>query len=115
MAEANGPYTINMYDGTVTLDATGSYDPDGDDLAFVWAVGDHAAAEMTDPLYTLSWADFISTFGYMGCGDYAVTLSVRDTTGLWGADASSITVTPEPCTLMLLAGGCLALCRRRRR
>ena len=55
---------------TVTATASGSVDPDGDALSYVWAFGDGGTAHRADTSYT-----------YTTAGSYTVTVTVTDTHG----------------------------------
>ncbi|MCD6499367.1 MAG: hypothetical protein J7M25_13835, partial [Deltaproteobacteria bacterium] len=71
---------------TVTLDATGSSDPDGDDLTFAWTALDGAPAldDPTSPSPSLIAGD---------CGEsYQYQLVVQDTHGATDMDEVTITV-----------------------
>ncbi len=62
----NNPYVAS----TVTFDATGTYDPDGDPMTFAWDFGDHS--KTTGPLVT-------HTFHQIS--GFTVTLTVADNHG----------------------------------
>ncbi|MBF0385212.1 MAG: PKD domain-containing protein [Candidatus Omnitrophica bacterium] len=64
---------------TYTFDATDSYDPNNDEISFLWDLGDGATSEKP-----------VVTHTYQKGGDYTVTLSVKDTSGM-KCDTSVVT------------------------
>jgi streptogramin lyase len=76
-ANAGGPYTGTV--GTaLTLDGTGSSDPQGQALTYAWSFGDGGTGTGAKPSYT-----------YAAAGDYVIALTVTDTGGLKGTAASA--------------------------
>lgn len=51
VADPNGPYSVSE-GSTITLDGTGSYDPDGDALIYEWDLDSDGAYETTGPTPT---------------------------------------------------------------
>ncbi len=81
----------------VNFDASGSTDPDGDDLTFTWDFGDGGSGAGQSFIYT-----------YDNDGSYTVTLTVTDTEG--NADSASLTITvgadsPSGDTYYVSTGG----------
>ena len=80
VADANGPYT-----GTVgvplTLDGTGSYDPEGTIVAYDWDFGDGSTGSGAAPTHT-----------YITDGSFVVSLTVTDDIGDTGTDTSTATI-----------------------
>ena len=75
-ANAGGPYTGTV--GTaLSLDGSGSSDPQGQQLTYTWSFGDGGTGTGEKPSYT-----------YAAAGDYVVVLTVTDTSGLIGETAS---------------------------
>jgi VCBS repeat-containing protein len=68
VALADGPF-LGVMDSPVSMDASASYDPDGDSLTFKWDFGDGSTLEMTE-------ANIEHT--YASAGTYTVTLVVND-------------------------------------
>ncbi len=66
VAVAGGPYCGRSGD-PVVFDGSGSFDPDGDALAYVWDFGDGFTATGVSP-----------THAFAGAGSYLVTLTVSD-------------------------------------
>jgi PKD repeat protein len=67
-ADAGGPYT-GIVNVAVSFDGSGSSDPDGDALTYLWDFGDGGSSAETNPSHT-----YTSTAG----SPYAVTLEVSD-------------------------------------
>ncbi len=112
VAEANGPYTV-AEGSSVTLDGTGSYDPDpGDTLTYAWDLdGDGVYGETGSAAARGDEVGVQPTFsaaGLDGPGLVTVSLRVTDQDGLSDGDAATVdvtnvlpavdppTVTPEP-------------------
>ena len=66
VCNAGGPYMANQWQ-PIEFDGTGSSDPDGDPLVYLWDFGDGGAATGPTPTHI-----------YEAPGDYTVTLSVID-------------------------------------
>ncbi|MEE9207639.1 MAG: PKD domain-containing protein [Gemmatimonadota bacterium] len=85
------PASVPAGDGNmtvVTLDGTGSTDPDGDSLSYAWTVANGTFVNGT----TASSATAEVTFP--GTGAYAVTLTVNDGNG--GSNTASTTIPLTP-------------------
>ncbi len=85
VADAGGPYS-GQVGSPITLDGSGSYDPDGDILSFLWDFGD--GSPMLD-----SWPEATVTHAYAAAGTYTVTLTVSDDDGAEDSDTTTATVT----------------------
>lgn len=68
LADAGGPYSA-FAGSPVTLDGTGSSDPDGDALTYIWVFGDGKSGTGATPTHT-----------YTALGVYGVALTVSDGT-----------------------------------
>ena len=87
VAEANGPYSGTTVE-TITLDATGSYDPDGPIENYEWLINGNSvysgeSLTHTENLYTYD------------DGTYDVELIVTDTDGYTDNDTTFVTVNNE--------------------
>lgn len=65
----------------VTLDGSGSYDPDGTITAWAWTFGDGATGTGMKP-----------THAYASAGTYSATLTVTDDKGARASDSASVTI-----------------------
>jgi len=70
-ANAGGPYAVT-YGGSLTLNASGSSDPDGDPLTYSWTINGSAAATGVQP--TLTW----SALGLVPGQSYTVAVTAND-------------------------------------
>ena len=81
--------TIDLEQGyaplTVSFDASGSYDPDGDRLSFVWDFGDGTTGSGTVVKHTFS-----------SPGEYTITLRVVDPRGGEASASAEVNVLPVP-------------------
>jgi probable HAF family extracellular repeat protein len=83
VASAGGPYTGHKKK-PVTLDGTGSSDPDGDALTYAWNFGDDSPLGTgANPVHE-----------YNAWGTYTVTLTVTDVAGLFSASTTTATIAP---------------------
>lgn len=84
VADANGPYTAYESD-TITLDGSGSFDPEGSSLHYRWDLD-------TDGTFDTDWstspfATFSQSEDYTG----TARLQVKDELGLTGEDTATVT------------------------
>lgn len=80
-----GPDQTANYIQTVTLDGTGSSDPDGSVLTYVWSVDGTQIATGAN-----------ATIGPFAIGTYTITLTVTDDKGASGSDTMILTVKNDP-------------------
>jgi Necrosis inducing protein (NPP1)/PKD domain len=82
VADANGPYEseCTSHEGAdVELDGSGSFDPDGDLVAYEWLVGGQTVWDMTPTVL-------------VPLGEYNVNLTVEDDDGYTDSDQATISV-----------------------
>lgn len=79
-ANAGGPYTASV-NTAITLDGTGSSDPDGDGLSYEWDLGDGNTGRGAVVMHT-----------YAATGVYDVTLRVGDPSLLFDEDTTTATI-----------------------
>jgi len=91
-ADPNGPYSAQLGD-LVTLDGSGSFDPDGNIVAYDWDFGDGSTG-----------AGATVTHIYTASGSYTVVLTVTDDEGQTSAPATT-TVTIENQTVVIRKSG----------
>ena len=88
-AENNAPVAVILItqDGlTITYDATGSTDADGDTLTYTWAFGDELGTS----------TDGTGTYPYAASGEYIVTLTANDGTDDSTPVTETLTITNPP-------------------
>jgi PKD repeat protein len=78
---------IPIVNRTVTLDASLSYDPDGDLASYFWNFGDGVNTTETDA---------ITYHNYTMIGNYNVTLNVTDSEGLWDTESQIMAIAEFP-------------------
>ncbi|RLF33900.1 MAG: hypothetical protein DRN08_05090, partial [Thermoplasmata archaeon] len=91
VVDANGPYYINEGEG-VTLDASGSYDPDGSIVSWLWDLdndGQYDDASGESPY--INW-NTLKSLGIDDDGTYAIGLKVEDNDGGSNIDTTNIVV-----------------------
>jgi hypothetical protein len=97
IADANGPYTANE-GSSVTFDASGSYDPDGDTLQYRWDFNNDAiwdTSYSTSPTALHTWND-----------DHSGTVVVEVYDGKdTDTDSTTVTINNVPPTLTLSGPG----------
>lgn len=86
-ADPNGPYAADE-GGEIIFDGTGSFDPDGDALDFIWDFGDGTTG--SGPSVSRVYAEN---------GDYIVTLTVTDPAGLSDTQTTVAAVANVPPTV----------------
>ena len=81
---------------TVTLDGSGSYDPNGDKITYQWRQSGGPAVALSSP------TSAVTTFSAAAGNVYVFTLTVRDPYGLQGVARVAITTTPNAPPQILL-------------
>jgi hypothetical protein len=90
-----GPDQIGVPSGTISLDGSGSYDPDGDAITYQWT-------QISGPAVTLSAPTAAqTTFTAADGQSYSFRLMVKDTLGAQGT--SKVTVTTLAAPVLLIA------------
>ncbi len=80
-----GPDQVGVAAGTITLNGSGSYDPDGDPITYSWQ-------QISGPSVALSGANTaIATFTAAANQTYSFRLTVKDTGGLQSTARTSVT------------------------
>ncbi len=83
-ADADGPY-LGTAGLPVTFDGSGSVDPDGTIVSYMWSFGDGNTGTGMSPTHI-----------YAAEGSYTVTLTVTDDGGLTNSDTSTALIDPAP-------------------
>jgi PKD repeat protein len=80
-------FTSSVQDLTVSVNGSGSSDPDGSIASYAWNFGDGATGTGVTASHT-----------YAAAGTYTVTLTVTDDKGATGTKTASVTATAPPTT-----------------
>jgi PKD repeat protein len=83
VADADGPYYA-IVNQNVTFNGSGSHDPDGTIISYVWDFGDDSIGEEINPSHV-----------YATTGTYIATLTVTDNDGLTHTAKTTINVMSE--------------------
>jgi PKD repeat protein len=78
-------FTVVMSYLDASVDASGSYDPDGTIVSYAWDWGDGTTGTGVTATHT-----------YSAGGTYTITLTVTDNDGLTGTSSQTVTAEPEP-------------------
>jgi PKD repeat protein len=98
IANAGGPYTVDE-GSTVTLDGSGSSDPDGDPLIYEWDVEGDGVFDISSssPSLSVTYPD--------GPDEYTVVLRVSDAAGETDTDTATVNVNNVPPWATFNTGG----------
>jgi len=101
-ASAGLDATLEFSSESYTLDASGSSDPDGDNISYAWSISQQPQGSSS----SLSDADSVSaSFIPDMPGDYVFNLRVTDTGNLSDTDSVTISFTQASMKVFELAGG----------
>lgn len=110
VADANGPYIIFVGD-TLTLDANGSADADGDIVSYLWDLDDDSVFE-TDAndqaIFDVNYS-YLESIGLLINHTYTIHLKVTDSESQSDVDDSTLTILPKPALQVAVdikPGGC---------
>jgi len=93
VANVHGPY-YGMAGDPVLCNGTGSFDPDGSIVSYVWTFGDGGTSSSTSPIHT-----------YAAGGNYNVVLTVTDNMGVQSSASTTATVFGSNQSPVANAGG----------
>lgn len=88
---------------TVNFSSSGSYDPDGGSLSYLWNFGDGTTSSLNNPSHL-----------YNAAGSYVASLTVSDISGASDTTQTTINVTPAPLVSMHVENIAMALVIKRK-
>ena len=104
VAYAGGPYTIHIGD-TLTLNASGSTDDNNNIVSYIWDMDDNNSFETdagSQAVFDVNYA-CLQSLGLLVNNTYNIHLKVTDSEGLSNVNDTTLTIIPEPATLLLHA------------
>ncbi|KGJ91206.1 PKD domain-containing protein [Colwellia psychrerythraea] len=90
-ADINGPYNSSISQA-VTFSSAGSFDIDGNIVAYDWDFGDDEVSKLENP-----------THQYANSGVYSASLTVTDNQGISHTDTAQVIITSEPVSEIINA------------
>jgi hypothetical protein len=96
-ANSNGPYVIYV-DDTLTLDASGSTDPQNDIISYMWDLDDDGTFETNaggQAIFDVDYA-YLESLGLIVGGPYDIHVQVTDSEQQSDIDTSTLTIFPRP-------------------
>ncbi len=97
VADADGPYSIFVGD-TLTLDANGSTDADGDIVSYMWDLNDDETFETdagSQAVFDVNYAE-LQLLGLLINHTYTIHLKVTDSEGQSDVNESTLRIEPKP-------------------
>lgn len=114
LAEADGSYSVAP-GGSVNFNGTGSYDRDGGTIgSWLWDLDNDGQYDDGSGSILNKNYDYLVNTLHLGLGDHTIGIKVLDDENEWATDISTLTITPEPATMLLLAAGAIASRKYRR-
>lgn len=114
-ADAGGPYTITSGQALV-LDGNESWYSVNSIASYQWDLDNNGVFETdagSNAVFSVDYDDLLAIGLGIG-GPYSIGLQVMDSLGESDTASGTLTITPEPTTIALLAFGALTLARRKR-
>ncbi|MFC1675564.1 LamG-like jellyroll fold domain-containing protein [Planctomycetota bacterium] len=110
VADANGPYTIYV-DDPLTLDASGSIDPDGDIVSYMWDLEGNGSFETdagSQAVLEVNYS-YLESLDLLVNNIYTIHLKVIDNTGQSDIAETTLEIVPKPALQVVVdikPGGC---------
>ena len=109
-ADPNGPYTVFVGD-PLTLDGSGSTDPDNDIVSYMWDLDDDDIYETdagTEAMLTVDYA-YLESLPLLVSYEYTIHLKVTDSEGQSDIAETTLIISPKPAVKVsvdIKPGGC---------
>ena len=110
IADPNGPYTV-FVGNPLTLDGSGSTDPDDDIVSYLWDLDDDGIYETdagTEAILTVNYA-YLESINLLIDHTYTIHLKVTDSEGQSDIAETTLTILPKPAVQVsvdIKPGGC---------